>query len=236
MTGDPAAQPARVAIYFAPDPASRLWRLGCSCIGYDAETGREPAFPDDIPVDPATWALWTEEPRRYGFHATLKAPFGLAAGTSLDKVKDIAVRLSASLAPVRLPRLVVRSIGHFVALVPSERSIDLDRLAAACVEAFEPARAPLSEADRARRSSSPLTPRQTGHLARFGYPYVMEDFSFHMTLTGRIPPGEIERVRSWLDRLYAEQPLGVTIDTICLFAQDSREARFQIARRFPLIG
>src|SRR5215468_10868409 len=63
----------RYAIYFAPAPESSLWRFGSATIGYNAASGRDiPATPP-VGYEHAVWDRLTEEPRRYGFHATLKA-------------------------------------------------------------------------------------------------------------------------------------------------------------------
>jgi hypothetical protein len=60
----------RYAIYFTPDPRSALWRFGSGVIGYDADAATD--VPLQVPegFDLAGWAAHTEEPRRYGLHAT----------------------------------------------------------------------------------------------------------------------------------------------------------------------
>ena len=54
-----------------------LYRFGSGVLGYDCYTGSDLPRPADLDIDEADWRALTEEPRRYGFHATLKAPFGL---------------------------------------------------------------------------------------------------------------------------------------------------------------
>ena len=75
-------QEPRYAIYFTPPPGSDLHRFGSAVLGYDCVTGAKLTPPADIAVDAEEWRRLTEEPRRYGFHATLKAPFRLAPGTT----------------------------------------------------------------------------------------------------------------------------------------------------------
>ena len=70
----------RYAIYFTPPEASALAAFGASAIGYCAASGRDVALPDSPFHDRADAMALTEEPRRYGFHGTLKAPFELAVG------------------------------------------------------------------------------------------------------------------------------------------------------------
>lgn len=221
----------RYAIYFAPAAESPLWRFGSSVLGYDAVTGED--VPARVPegYTPADWHALTAEPRRYGFHATLKAPFELASGRSEAQLRAFAHNCAAGLSPVPLAGLEVAALGSFVALVPSAESEALQRLAFSLVQAFEPFRAPLSEADMARRLKSPLTPAHRAYLEAYGYPYVGDAFRFHMTLSGSLPPEEVATVKSALAQAYAElvpPPAAVKIDRIALFRQDTRESRFKL--------
>ena len=80
-----------------------------------------------------------------------------------------------------------------------------------------------------------LTPRQRGYLERWGYPYVMEDFRFHMTLTGRLDAGRREPIVKMLQDRFAQ--IGIeqlSIDRIALFRQGDRYARFKIISDWPL--
>lgn len=227
----------RIAVYFAPAADGDLWWFGSEVIGYDAVSGRDISFPSDIPVSPDIWMRMTADPRRYGFHATLKAPFRLRDGVPQNAAIAIADRVAASLSPVELPRLAVRQIGAFVALVPDEPSPELNTLASVCVDEFEPIRAPLSEAERARRLAAPLTDQQLAHLDAYGYPYVHDQFRFHMTLTGPLPPDLRKPAMSWLVKRYeARVQAGLSIDSICIFGQAARDARFRVLERVPLRG
>ena len=223
---------SRYALYYAPDPASALWRFGSQVIGYDAAAGE--SFPPKAPGGEPDWPALTEEPRRYGFHATLKAPFELAAGESEASLIAAMESYAGSAAPVLLEGLEVSQIGAFCALTPLGDATAIDALASDIVRAFERFRAPLSEASRMRRLQAPLTPRQIEYLDRFGYPYVHEEFRFHMTLTGPLPArvcGRAGRVCEGLRRAYAEA-VGTgpaAIDRITLFRQPRADASFAIA-------
>ena len=70
----------RYAIYYAPAPGSDLDRFGAQLLGYDAFSGVDLPFPDGILQTTPDWRDLTKEPRKYGFHATLKAPLSLAPG------------------------------------------------------------------------------------------------------------------------------------------------------------
>jgi hypothetical protein len=50
-------------------------------------------------TDAQGWRELTAEPRRYGFHATLKAPFRLAAGLSADELFQAVAALADTLQP-----------------------------------------------------------------------------------------------------------------------------------------
>jgi putative phosphonate metabolism protein len=223
----------RYAVYYAPAPGSDLDRFGASLLGYDAYGGDVP-FPAGA-MQVTDWRDLTHDPRKYGFHATLKAPLSLAPG------KTEAELLAACEAFVKTPRPiphikpVVDSISGFIAVVPAGRSVELERLATDCTRAFDSFRAALTPEDLARRNPSALTPRQRKHLDRWGYPYVMEDFRFHMTLTGRLDAKRRDPVLAMLRHQFAVIGLEtLAIDRIALFRQENAQTRFRILRHWEL--
>jgi hypothetical protein len=175
-----------------------LWLYGCAVLGYDAVRGCDVphATPEGWLAD--DWRAATAEPRRYGFHATLKAPFRLAEGRTEADLRHAMEAFSVGREPAQLGTLRVATIGNFVALVPQEQGHELLALAAAIVTTFEPLRAPLSAEDYARRRPEALPARERAYLDRFGYPYVLDAFRFHMTLSGRLPPERIDQTRKAL--------------------------------------
>lgn len=224
----------RYAIYFTPAPQTRLWRFGSSVIGYDAAAAREVAYPDHSLFREGAGDMLSAEPKRYGFHATLKAPFELSADQSENALLRHAQATFARHPRVRLGRLEVAELGSFLALRPMAGSEDVNTLAEVCVKAFEPFRAPLSATDRARRLKSPLTGRQVANLDRWGYPYVFEEFRFHMTLTGPLPEPQRRVALKALRELFAEIDEPVVIDAASVVRQSERSARFVIVERFDL--
>jgi putative phosphonate metabolism protein len=227
---------ARHAIYFAPPTDAPLWRLASAVIGRDAATDEPLAFPAAAPCDAPDWAELTAEPRRYGFHATLKAPFELALGTDEAALLDAARGFASGRTGFELPAPEVALLGSFVAVRPGRPSPELERLAADAVVLFEPYRAPLSEGDLSRRLAVPLTDRQIEAVERWGYPYVFEDFRFHMTLTGSLPEPRREPVRAALAALLAEVTAPITVDAIAVFRQERRDAPFVLVERIPFSG
>lgn len=226
----------RYAVYFAPAPKTPLWRFGSEAVGYDAALGRAVASLPPVGIAAEDWSRWTEAPRRYGFHATLKAPFRLAEGLAEPDLLDAVAAFAGRQAPVAVPELAVRLVGGFVALVPAEPHAGLEALAAACVTGLEGLRAPLDADDRARRRPDRLSPREVELLERYGYPHVLERFRFHMTLTGSLPAEAREPVRAALEARYAMLAPGAAIDALTVFAQPAPEASFRILARFPLAG
>lgn len=225
----------RYAIYYAPAPHSDLDRFGAEWLGYDAYQGAD--LPAGSTGDIPDWRALTDDPRKYGFHATLKAPMSLAAGK--DEAALIGACESFAATPRDLPVIepIVDSISGFIAIIPSKPSDELQRLAADCVTAFDPFRAPLTPADRERRNPPRLTPHQRDYLDAWGYPYVMEEFRFHMTLTGRLETPRREQVVAMLRNRFAALKLAtLRIDRIALFRQDDAMARFRIIGHWSLRG
>lgn len=225
----------RYAIYYAPCSSSPLAHFGAGLLGYDVHSGRVVDFAADIVAEMPDWAELTMDPRRYGFHGTLKAPFPLAAGHS--EAELIEACTCFALAPRAIPVIapVVRTLSGFNAVVPADRNADLDRLAMDCVTTFDAFRAPMAPEDRARRNPEAMTPRQVEQLDRYGYPYVGDDFRFHMTLTSRLPAERSAAVLALLQkRLAALDLTTLPIDRIALFKQDSAASRFRVLRSFAL--
>lgn len=227
---------ARYAIYFVAAADSTLHRFGSSVLGYECYTGADLPRPTDLDLDDADWRALTEEPRRYGFHATLKAPFRLAPARREDEL-TAAVHAFAQ-APREIARIApeLRLLTRFTAIVPRVPVAALDALAAACTTEFDQFRAPLSAQERARRNPSRLSERQVSHLDRWGYPYVFEDFRFHMTLTGPLPAERRDDVPARLRRSFAQAwgETPIAIDRIGLFKQDGPHARFRVIEHAAL--
>jgi putative phosphonate metabolism protein len=226
----------RYAIYFAPGFDTALWQFGCSAIGYDASSGNSIPLPRHPAYDHPDARTWVSEPARYGFHATLKAPFELADGLAEQDLFDAAASFARQRTAFLIPALTVRLIGQFLALAPSEPSARLSELAGDCVTAFEPFRAPLSANDLRRRLKAPLTPRQITHVDRWGYPYVFDDFRFHMTLTGALDDVVSPQLKNALDALYRPLAGPVPIDGLAIFRQNDRAGNFRVLERFRFAG
>lgn len=227
-----AADIERYAIYFAPEADSPLWRFGTSWLGRDPETGAECV--ERYGLSPETHAAITAAPRRYGFHATLKPPFRLLPGTTPEQLIDALHGFARDRDAFDIPAIRLGEIDGFLALVPAAPVAPLEDLAGDCVTAFDPFRAPLTEAEIARRRPHALTPRQREHLESWGYPYVLEEFRFHMTLTERLEPEVMPDIRACLDTATAHlvaEP--VRVSGVALYLEPEPGAPFRLLRRFP---
>lgn len=225
----------RYGLYFTTPSGSALWERAVTWLGYDAWSGNDVPRSSSTGIPDERLQAITAAPRKYGFHATLKAPFRLAPehdeGSLLDAVETFAERHPS----VIIDSLECRWIGPFLALVPGVQGQDVSNLAATIVERFEPFRAPLNQAEIDRRLDSPLSAVQREHLDRWGYPYVFDEFRFHMTLTGALA----EELRPAVDtaaRRHFRPHLGkpLAVDALCVFRQEHAEAPFRVLAAFPL--
>jgi putative phosphonate metabolism protein len=226
----------RYAVFFVPPADSALYRFGAAALGYDCYSGQDlPSLTSDrLPA--VEWRRLTSEPRRYGFHATLKAPFRLHRDASeQDLIAAFEHVATTSSSPPAFPASIAL-LDDFAAMVPAAAIPLVNALAEQCVREFDRFRSPLTEAERYRRLAQPLTSRQIGHLDRWGYPYVFEDFRFHMTLTGRLPARQAPEVLTFLRDAQeeAQVPSEVTVETIALLRQDGPDARFRVVRDLTL--
>jgi putative phosphonate metabolism protein len=225
----------RYAIYFAPLAGSDLARLGDRWLGRNAETGQPVQQPILDRLNASRLQALTEAPRHYGFHGTLKPPFRLAKGSDIEDLSRTLRGFAARQVPFEIGALRPREIGDFLALVPADPTPALSNLADACVTEFDAHRAPPDAADVTKRHAAVLTPRQAELLARWGYPYVLDEFRFHLTLTGPVADREERsQVAGLLQPLVA--PLltrAVPVRELCLFHQPDRASPFRLIQRFP---
>lgn len=231
VRSDHMGQITRYAIYYAPAPgvfadAAAAW------LGWDAARGVAAAQPAAPGLD---LDALTRTPRKYGFHGTLKAPFALADGRDAAALAAALGDFAALRPPAESGPLVFRRIGSFLALTPAPPLGTLNRLAGEIVEAFEPFRAPLTPAQTARRRPERLTDRQRELLDLYGYPYVMDEFRFHLTLTGPMTR-EAEAAESAARNWFAPHLSGpFRVEALSLFGEDET-GRFHLLSRHALTG
>jgi putative phosphonate metabolism protein len=223
---------ARVGIYYCPDYNDPLFAAGAAWLGRDPRYHAPIAQPDLPGIEEVT-----AEARGYGFHATMKPPFRISSDRTWNELQTAARALARRFAPFELPALSVTELHGFLALRESSSCAALQALADACVVELDRFRAPPSDAELARRRRAGLTEAQEAMLARFGYPYVLETWFFHMTLTRRLSSAEHQIWRPAAERYFAAAAGTPRLVTdICLFSQTGPGAPFVITGRVPLQG
>lgn len=228
---------SRYAVYYAPAAGSPHAEFGAQWLGRDALLpGRSvPALEMGGIAAEARWAQCSSA-RRYGLHATLKPPFRLAESAILAELEPALQALAHAHAPFELP-VQVAPLSEFLAWRPLSADLRLNDLAADCVARLDGFRQPPDAAELARRRQAGLTPGQEALLQRWGYPHVMENFRFHLTLSDALPAQELAALHAALQRAssgLAQLPL--QIDALCLFVEAAPGDDFQCLRRFPLLG
>ncbi|WP_164516632.1 DUF1045 domain-containing protein [Minwuia thermotolerans] len=229
---------ARYAIYFVPEHGSMLARRGASWLGRNAVTGEAVEQHRPGGIDPATFAEKTESARRYGFHATLKAPMRLTPGVSERPFRAAVAEYAARVRPFDLGPLSPKWIGAFLALTPDsadpEHMRALKDWAFGVVRGLEPFRAPMPGEEFERRARG-LDDRQRQLLERWGYPYVCDEFRFHMTLSAPVPEAERSAWRAAADRWFAPAlAQDVVIDAISIAVERDPPGPFVELARYPL--
>jgi putative phosphonate metabolism protein len=215
----------RYAIYFAPAVGSDWWRFGAGWLGWDESRGEAMAQPLLHGIAREDFDTLTAEPRRYGFHATLKAPFPLRDGATEDDLRKRVDDLASQLESVDLGLLQPSVIARFVALVPAGQPPGLAELATRCVIELDDLRGPSTAQEVARREAAGLTSEQRALLERYGYPHVLGHFRFHMTLSAKVDTATADRlVQGAQAGLAALGPL--RLDRLCVFRQDDAGTPF----------
>jgi putative phosphonate metabolism protein len=224
----------RYAIYYLPQPDTRLYSMGVEWLGYDLERGATivPLLPDEIPVD--CWSQVTASPRRYGFHATLKPPFRLAPNQTPEKLRDTLAEFANGRQVFSGPPLMLARLGEFQALILREPLEHLHQLAADCVIQFDDFRLPADKHELARRRHNGLNARELEHVNRWGYPYVLDTWKFHMTLTSSLSEPLSSLVYAHLNaRLQPLRTEPFLVDSLCLFQESAPGEAFHLVERFP---
>ena len=217
---------SRYAIYYIPDLP--LFQIGSDWLGWNSITGQDTLLSADH-------HRITDRPRKYGFHATVKPPFSLASNSTLGELQNAFHAFCATVSPATGGTLKISRLGRFLAMTQDVQSNEVTELAASTVSNFDKFRAPLSDNDIEKRRQRRLTPQQDALMLRWGYPYVMQEFKFHMTLTGLLQSDEIDAIEHDANTRFREflgQPLKIA--SIALLGEDSDSGRFHVVDKLSL--
>ncbi|WP_240231685.1 DUF1045 domain-containing protein [Devosia lacusdianchii] len=223
----------RFAIYFAPSATSNLWERASTWLGRDASDGD--VFDGPVAgIDRSRLLNLTQSANRYGFHATIKSPMALVDGVTEATLRDALSQFVAEHRPVDLGKPRLASLDGFLALLVDENEA-LQDFAAHVVESFDDFRAPMSIKDRAARASRGLSERQIELLDAYGYPYVFEEFRFHMTLTDRLGADDAadiaQAASTWFGPVLDEP---ILLDRLSLFHEPEAGKPFRRVADFKL--
>ena len=228
----------RYGLYFAPEPGSPWAEAGNCWIGRDAERGMAVGQETVPGIPPVLLSQLTSGARRYGFHATLKAPFHLAQGFSEANLEAMAAAFCQAQRRIVVPAPGIRPLDHFLALRPGGAEDEIGALAMRCVSFFDLLRAAPAENELATRRRRSLSPRQEALLQRWGYPYTEEEYRFHLTLSDDLR--EIDEDAAYALRRAAEEhfaPVAAqapfVVDRLCIFRETGPGAPFAVWRSFP---
>ena len=217
---------SRYAIYYIPDLP--LFQIGSDWLGWNSITGQETTLSADH-------LRITNRPRKYGFHATVKPPFSLASNSTQGDLQDAFQTFCATVSPATGGTLKISRLGRFLAMTQDVQSNDVTELAASTVSHFDKFRAPLSDNDIQKRRQRRLTPEQDALMLRWGYPYVMQEFKFHMTLTGPLQNDEIVSIEQLANTRFQEfigQSLNIA--SLALLGEDRDSRRFHVIEKLSL--
>ncbi|WP_413194689.1 DUF1045 domain-containing protein [Pararobbsia alpina] len=226
----------RFALYYAPARESAWWTAGCQWLGRDPETGERYTPPGIATltqrgIDVASLSV---APQRYGWHGTLVAPARCAPGIAPDEVLARAAQWAERQQAFTLD-VEVETLGTFVAIRPAtlDGATAINAVASSALGACSTLRAMPGEREMQRRLESNLTPRQRELLAAWGYPYVLDEFRFHMTLSDSLPNDSDRQavLNWWRERVPGLGPM--QIDGAALYIEPEPGAPFTLWARLP---
>jgi len=219
----------RFGLYYVP-PEGDLSTFGAAWLGWDVIRG---VAADRLSIGDLDDVTMT--PRKYGFHGTLKPPFRLAEGCTQAGLEQATADLARTIAPANCGALTLHRLGRFLALTPTGDLSGLAAVASRCVMGLDSFRAPAAAAELARRRAAGLTATQEKHLLAWGYPYVLDEFRFHLTLTGAVDP---DRIAHWEAVIAAAlPPLPDTFDvTSVALVGERADGNFELIHRYALTG
>jgi hypothetical protein len=94
------------------------------------------------------------------------------------------------------------------------------------------------ERELTRRHASGLKARQNELLQAWGYPFVLDEFRFHCSLTGRLEDlmqDQLATLQAAATSRFADLPVD-RVNSIALFCEPTPGADFRLLQHFPLGG
>ena len=225
---------SRYAIYYVPPESDQFTRFAASWFGWDVYKSINVKYPELSDLNYDIKEI-TSTPSKYGLHATLKAPFSLVPDKTIDELRLSLSILSSSIQKFEISSICVKNIAGFIAIVPTSQNERINYLAKKCVEDLDCFRKaePLEIINK--RRSVGLSIRKEHNLFKWGYPYVLNDFQFHFTMTSKLTPKVSKNVFSVLSlelKTVLNAPL--LISKICLCGESNSHKKFEVIEEFSL--
>jgi len=228
----------RYALYFSPAPDSPWWQAGATWLGRDPMHNGKIAQTHIAGVPDILLSQLTSEARRYGFHATLKAPFNLLEGFQEADLIQMASAFAQVQPVISIRSMQIRMMGNFLALRPQGDEAEINALAMRCVSYFDLLRRAPDAAYLAKRRHAGLSARQEALLQQWGYPYTEEEYRFHLTLSDDLLNVDADAqyalrkaAEQQFSRLLENAPLD--IDALTIFREERPGAPLNFWMRFP---
>jgi hypothetical protein len=215
--------------------ADPLSVVAASWLGRNVYSGEPTELPSVTGLSSADIAYHTAVPRRFGFHAVMMSPFRLHPEMTESQLLKALMHFAGAQTPFEIDRLEVARIGRCFGLMPQVPSTAMHLLAANVVQEFDAFRAPLSEDEIERSDPDRLTAPQFSNLHRWGDPHVMDEYRFHMMLTGPLASDAMRQVEPPLRELLEPclaTPLSV--GSLALFVEQETGAPLRVHSQHPL--
>lgn len=225
----------RYAICFTPPASDPLSVAAASWLGRSVYSGEPVELPAVAGLSVSEIAFHTAVPRRFGFHAMVMAPFRLAECMDEAQLLNSLMHFSGAETPLEIERMEVARVSQCLGLIPQASSVAIQLLAARVVQAFDRFRAPLGEDEIERSDPDRLTAPQFANLHRWGDPFVMDEYRFHMKLTGPLDAAGERRFDATLRALFEPHLAApLIIDSLALFTEPDEGAPMRVHSQHPL--
>ena len=231
----------RVAIYFLPKKNSSLENFGKNLLGRDINkkkkislTRRQKYFINRGFTYFDELKDYCEEPAKYGFHATLKAPFRLKRNVKTKNFYDVISHIAAQHSRFKIKGLKIVYSKKFTLITSRKPNKLLINLENDLVKHLDTFRAELNKTDIKKRIPDSLTIKQNKYLKEWGYPFVFDQFKFHMTLMNQNNNKLSNKQKLELEKLiYKISNNVIEFNEISLLGEN-KNGHFEEIKRFKL--
>lgn len=224
----------RYYVGYAPHPNSKLWKFTAAWLGYDCARDSTPktvltlGLPKKIHQEAVSSAL------RIGFSCIFYPPFKLRNEVDIKELVLHSQTFCHTLSPVKTGALKVQSNGGQIIIAPISTDQKVINLASECVLFYDNFRLKDPPIPINNQLHKALSQRQRDYLVKWGNPYVFEEFSFSMPLTGRIAKTISDPLTEYLqNQLIHYLSHGLTVDGLYLFGQKAGSEPARLLNYFP---